>query len=172
MWSSVDADFCISSAYVWCQEWSGLTDSKTFQPEGGLNRKNTRTNIKFWPLNPYYKKSNWKTCLSKRFSEAVSPKLWHKKIHAAEAYRNGEKLKYYVHPGFYLSTFVCYRFLPKIQFLYCLLSKLFPWGAPIFPKWNFLKFMSPDCWKTYFWHSFWLQKYSLYIVCLQQQQFF
>ena len=29
-----------------------------------------------------------------------------------------------------------------------------------------------NCWKIYFWYSLWLQKHSLHIVCLQQQQFF
>ena len=51
--------------------------------------------MKFWPLNPYYKRSNWKTWLSERFFETLTSKLWNnKKIHAAEAYRNGPKLNY------------------------------------------------------------------------------
>ena len=41
----------------------------------GLNRKN----MKFCPLNPYYKRSDLKTCLSERFSEAPLSKLWNKK---------------------------------------------------------------------------------------------
>ena len=49
------------------------------------------------------------------------------------------------------------------------LCEVLPWLAP---KGKFLKFRSPDCWKMHFWHPFWLQKHSLYIVCLQQQQFF
>ena len=53
--------------------------------------------MKLWPLNPYYKRSNWKTWLSERFSKAVTSKLWNKKLHVAEAYRNGAKLNY-VHP--------------------------------------------------------------------------
>ena len=36
---------------------------------------------------------------------------------------------------------------------------------------KFWKFRSVDCWKLHFRHSFWLQKHSLYIICLQQQQF-
>ena len=49
----------------------------------------------FWPLNPYCKRSNWKTWLSERFSEAVTSKLWNnKKIHPSKAYRNGAKLNY------------------------------------------------------------------------------
>ena len=50
--------------------------------------------MKFWPLNPYYKRSDRKTWLSERFSEALTSKLWNKKIHAAEAYRDGAKLNY------------------------------------------------------------------------------
>ena len=49
--------------------------------------------MKFWP-NPYYKRSDWKTWSAERFSEALTSKLWNKKIHAAEAYRNGAKLNY------------------------------------------------------------------------------
>ena len=33
--------------------------------------------------------------------------------------------------GFYPSTFVYSRFSPKIQFLYCLLSSVAPWGDPM-----------------------------------------
>ena len=33
--------------------------------------------------------------------------------------------------GFYPSTFVYSRFSSKIQFLYCLLSSLAPWGGPM-----------------------------------------
>ena len=54
--------------------------------------------MKFWPLNPYYKRSDWKTWLAEKFSEALTSKLWKKKkIHAAEAYRNGVKLNH-IHP--------------------------------------------------------------------------
>ena len=56
---------------MWCQEQSSLSDSRAFQPQGGevgwrggLNRKNMRKNIKIWPLNPYYKRSDWKSWLS------------------------------------------------------------------------------------------------------------
>ena len=38
-----------------------------------------RKNMKFWPLNPSYKKSDWKTWLSERFSEALTTKFWNKK---------------------------------------------------------------------------------------------
>ena len=33
----------------------------------GLNRKNRRKDMKFWPLNPYYKRCDWKTWLEKAF---------------------------------------------------------------------------------------------------------
>ena len=35
--------------------------------------------MKFWPLNPYYKRSDWKTLLAERFSEVLTSKLWNKK---------------------------------------------------------------------------------------------
>ena len=35
--------------------------------------------MKFWTLNPYYKRSDWKTWLSERFYEALTNKLWIKK---------------------------------------------------------------------------------------------
>ena len=35
----------------------------------------------FWPLNPYYKRSEGQTCLWERFSEALTSKLWNKKIY-------------------------------------------------------------------------------------------
>ena len=53
--------------------------------------------MEFCRLNPYYKGSDWKTWLSERFSEALTSKLWNKKKHAAEDYRNGVKSNY-VHP--------------------------------------------------------------------------
>ena len=38
----------------------------------GLNRKSTRKNMKFCPLNSYNKRSDWKTWLVERFSEALT----------------------------------------------------------------------------------------------------
>ena len=38
-----------------------------------------RKNMKFWPLNPFHKRSDWKTWLSERFSEALTSKLWNEK---------------------------------------------------------------------------------------------
>ena len=35
----------------------------------------------FCPLNPYYKRSHWKTQVAERFSEALISKLWNKKKH-------------------------------------------------------------------------------------------
>ena len=35
MWIAMDADFCISLAYVTSGEWSSLSDSRIFQPQGG-----------------------------------------------------------------------------------------------------------------------------------------
>ena len=53
--------------------------SLNFPDPGGLNRKNTRKNMKFWPLNPYYKRSEWKTWLAESFSETPTSKLYNKK---------------------------------------------------------------------------------------------
>ena len=50
-WSSLDADFCISSDYA-----TSVTKQSFW-----FIRKNTRKNMKFWSLNPFYKRSNWKT---------------------------------------------------------------------------------------------------------------
>ena len=61
---------------MWHQEWSSFSASRVL---GGLNRKNTRKNMKFWPLNSYYKRSDWKIWLAERFSEALTSKLWSKK---------------------------------------------------------------------------------------------
>ena len=44
----------------------------------GLNRKNTRKNMKFCPLNSYYTRSNCKTWLAGRFSEVLTSKFWNK----------------------------------------------------------------------------------------------
>ena len=42
--------------------------------------------------------SDEKTWLSERFSEALTSKLWNKKIHAVKAYRNGAKFNYIYSP--------------------------------------------------------------------------
>ena len=64
---------------MWRQEGSALSDSITLQPQGGLNKKNMRKNMKFWPLNFYYNRSNWKIWLPEKFSDALTSKLWNKK---------------------------------------------------------------------------------------------
>ena len=51
-WSSVDADFYISLAYV-MSEMKQFFWFQNIPASGGLNRKN----MKFWHLNPYYKRS-------------------------------------------------------------------------------------------------------------------
>ena len=54
--------------------------------------------MKYWPLNSYYKRSDWEIWLAERFFEVLTSNLWNKKkIHTAEAYRNGVKLDY-IHP--------------------------------------------------------------------------
>ena len=64
-------------------------------------------------------------------------------------------------------------FLQRFSFfIVCLvnyLCEVLPWWAT---KESFLKFKSPDYWKMHSWHHFWLQKHSLYIVCMQWQQMF
>ena len=64
----------------------------------------------------------------------------------------------------YPNTFVYSCSLPRLSFFtVCLnnyLHEVLPRWAP---KWNFLNFRSPYCWKIYFWHSLWLQKHSLHI---------
>ena len=71
----MDPDFCVSSAYVTSRI---LSNSRTFQSQGDLTGKQ-RKNMKFWPLNLHYKRSDWKTWLSERLSEALTLKLWNKK---------------------------------------------------------------------------------------------
>ena len=91
LWRSVDADFFISLAYV----TSGKKSSFWFWYIPASMGLNTRKNMTFWPLNLYYRRSDWGTWLSETFPEALTSKLWNKKkIHAAEAYRNGAKLNY------------------------------------------------------------------------------
>ena len=59
--------------------------------------------MKFWPSDSYYKRSDWKLWLSERFSEALNLSYEiKKKMHAAEGYKNGSKLKY-IHPPMALS---------------------------------------------------------------------
>ena len=92
LWSSVDADFCISSAYV----TSGTKRSFCFwniPASGGLNRKNLgkkREILAFKPLLPEIRLKNLTSRI--RFSEALTSKLWNKKKYTAKAYRNGAKL--------------------------------------------------------------------------------
>ena len=97
----MDADFCISSAYVTSKtKWSFW--SLNFPVTGGLNRKNTRKNMKFLPLNLYYKRYDRKTWLEKAFLKLLHLSFKIKKIPPAEACRNGVKLNY-VHPPMVLS---------------------------------------------------------------------
>ena len=53
----------------------------------------------------HYKRSDWKTWLSKRFPKALTSKLWNEKIYFAEAYRNGAKLNY-IHPLWFYQKFL------------------------------------------------------------------
>ena len=72
--------------------------SLNFPAPGGVKKKNRRKNMKFWPLNPYYKRSDWKTWLAESFSEAQHLSFKIKKKPNAKACRNGAKLNY-VHPS-------------------------------------------------------------------------
>ena len=59
--------------------------------------------MKFWPLNSYYKRSDSKVWLAEDFLKLKKLSFEiKKKIHVAEAYRNGVKLNY-VHPHMALS---------------------------------------------------------------------
>ena len=79
---------------MWCQEQSSLSDSRKFSLRGVKQKKNDK-NMKFRTLNLlYYKRSDWKTWLSERFSEALTGKLWNKKNKGYRAFRNGVKLNY------------------------------------------------------------------------------
>ena len=56
LWSSVQIFVFLQP--LQCQERSNLSDSRTFQSQGGgveLNWKNMRKNMKFWSLNLHYK---------------------------------------------------------------------------------------------------------------------
>ena len=59
----LDADFGFSSAYMTSRTKRSFWSLNFPAPEG-LNRKNTRKNMKFWPLKPYYKRSDWKNWLA------------------------------------------------------------------------------------------------------------
>ena len=49
-----------------------------FSPRG-VKQKNMRKNLIFWPLNPYYKISDWKTWLAESFPETPTSKLQNKR---------------------------------------------------------------------------------------------
>ena len=61
--------------------------------------------MKFWPLNPYYERSDWNIWLSERFSEALTSKLWNKEMHGAGAYTNRVKLNYVEPPMVLIKIF-------------------------------------------------------------------
>ena len=53
-----------------------ILEHSSIRDSGRLNKK---TWEKFWPLNFYYNRCDWKTWRSKDFSEALTSKLWSKK---------------------------------------------------------------------------------------------
>ena len=62
-----------------------------------------------------------------------------------------------LYPGFYPCTFVYSCFPPKIQFLYYLLSSLYPWGDPVVSiKRKIFEIRVSDRWKMHFQNSVWL----------------
>ena len=70
---------------IWCQERSGLSDYRTFQPRGGGGRgwggqkkhKKKHDILAFKPLlQEIWLKKTW---LAERFSEALRSKLWNKR---------------------------------------------------------------------------------------------
>ena len=70
---------------------------------------------------------------------------------------------------FCLQPFFCQRFHFFTACLVKHLHEALPWWAL---KGKSLKFRFPNSWKIHFQYSFWLQKHSLHMVCLQWQQFF
>ena len=54
--------------------------------------------MKFWPLNPYYKRSDWKTWLAERFSEALTSKLWNKKNTCCQSLQKWSQIELYSLP--------------------------------------------------------------------------
>ena len=90
---------------MWNQEQGSLSDSRTFQSQGGgkggKQRKHKKKHaiLAFKPLLKEIRLQN--LTLSESFSEALTPKLWNKiKTHAAKTYRNGAKLHYIPPYGF------------------------------------------------------------------------
>ena len=75
-WRSVDVDLSIFSLFDVRNEVVFLIlENSSLR---GQSRKKNRRNIKFWPLNSYYKRSDWKIGLSERYSEALISKPWNK----------------------------------------------------------------------------------------------
>ena len=62
----------------------------------GVKQKKHQKNVKFWPLNTYYKRSDWKTWLAERFSEALTSKLWNKKNKYCRSLPKWSKIELYL----------------------------------------------------------------------------
>ena len=60
------------------EERSNLSDSKIFQPKGNQTVKTKKKKHTVLPINSYYQRSDWKTWLSERSSEALTSKFWNK----------------------------------------------------------------------------------------------
>ena len=71
----------------------------------GVKEKKNEKNMKFWPLTSYYKRSNWKTWLSERSSEALTSKLWNKKNTCCRSLQKWSEIELYSPPMVLSKTF-------------------------------------------------------------------
>ena len=71
----------------------------------GLNRKNMRKNMKCWSLSLYYKRSDWKSWLSERFSETLISKLRNKKNTCRRSLQKWSNIELYSSPMVLLKIF-------------------------------------------------------------------
>ena len=65
---------------------------------GVKQKKHLKKNVKFWPLNPYDKRSDWKTWQAERFSEGLTSKLWNEKNTYCRSLPKWSKIKLYSPP--------------------------------------------------------------------------
>ena len=80
------------------QERSVFSDYRTFLSQGGSTKQNMRKNMKFWPLNPYYKRSDWKTWLAERISEALTSNFSNKKNTCCRSLQKWREIELYSPP--------------------------------------------------------------------------
>ena len=100
---------------IWHQEQSSLSDSWTFQSHWVKQKKHTKKHgsLTFKPLLQEIQLKN----LSESFSKALTFKLWNKKMHAAETYRNGAKLNYIYPYGFLTNIWLIHPREGHVKFM-------------------------------------------------------